>query len=78
MRKLRLLSLAFAFGVTPALAQIKPEIENPYAEYYATVVRVIDGDTLEVRVNLWPGLVAEYAVRVRDIDAPELRGADCP
>ena len=45
--------------------------------YTATVIRVIDGDTLEVRVELWPGLMAEYSVRVRGIDAPELRRVDC-
>ncbi|TGD44141.1 thermonuclease family protein [Pseudotabrizicola sediminis] len=47
---------------------------GPYA---ATVVRVIDGDTLQVNVALWPGLRAEYAVRVRDIGAPELFRPDC-
>ena len=78
MRKFACFSIALVFGAPSALAQSQPEIENPYAEYYATVVRVIDGDTLEVRVDLWPGLVAEYSVRVRDIDTPELRGADCP
>ncbi len=50
---------------------------NPYALYYATIVRVIDGDSIAVRVNLWPGLVAEYSVRVRGIDAPELRRVSC-
>ena len=45
--------------------------------YEATVVRVIDGDTIEVDVALWPGLRAEYAVRVRGIDAPELFRPDC-
>ncbi len=53
-------------------------VPNPYAEYYAEVVRVIDGDTLDVRVDLWPGLQAIYAVRIRGIDAPEMRGAACP
>lgn len=53
-------------------------LQNPYALYYAEVVRVIDGDTLDVRVDLWPGLQAVYAVRVRGIDSPELRGASCP
>lgn len=59
-----------------AAAQERPP--NPYALYFAEVVRVIDGDTLDVRVDLWPGLQAVYAVRVRGIDAPELREAACP
>jgi endonuclease YncB( thermonuclease family) len=37
------------------------------------VLRVIDGDTFEARVHLWPGLFATTRVRLRGIDAPELR-----
>src|SRR5690348_13647193 len=37
------------------------------------VLRVIDGDTFEARVHLWPGLTATTRVRLRGIDAPELR-----
>lgn len=39
----------------------------------AEVLRVIDGDTFEARVNLWPGLAITTRVRLRGIDAPELR-----
>ena len=60
---------------TSVLAQ---DIPSPYSEYYGTVERVIDGDTLVVRLDLWPGLEAIYSVRVRGVDAPELRGAKCP
>ncbi len=60
-----------------AKAQEKAVTNRFPGPYYATVVRVIDGDTLDVRVEVWPGLVAEYAVRVRGIDAPELRRVDC-
>ena len=41
----------------------------------AEVVRVIDGDTIEVRVRVWLGQFVETRVRLADIDAPELRGA---
>jgi endonuclease YncB( thermonuclease family) len=37
------------------------------------VVRVIDGDTFEARVHLWPGLYTTTRVRLRGIDAPELK-----
>lgn len=40
--------------------------------YSADVVRVIDGDTFEARVQLWPGLELDTKVRLRNIDAPEL------
>jgi endonuclease YncB( thermonuclease family) len=39
----------------------------------AEVVRVIDGDTFEARVHLWPGLDITTRVRLRGIDAPELK-----
>ena len=70
------IALAALFCLTRAGAA-QEEPANPYALYYAEVVRVIDGDTLDVRVDLWPGLQAIYAVRVRGIDAPELRRAGC-
>jgi len=41
--------------------------------YPAEVVRVIDGDTFEARVRVWPGLDVDTKVRLRNIDAPELR-----
>jgi len=40
--------------------------------YPADVVRVIDGDTFEARVRVWPGLDVNTKVRLRGIDAPEL------
>lgn len=40
--------------------------------YPADVVRVIDGDTFEARVQVWPGLDVDTKVRLRGIDAPEL------
>ena len=40
--------------------------------YPAEVVRIIDGDTFEARVRVWPGLDVNTKVRLRNIDAPEL------
>ena len=39
----------------------------------AEVVRVLDGDTFEARVHLWPGLEITTRVRLRGIDAPEMK-----
>ena len=39
------------------------------------VIRTIDGDTFEARVHLWPGLDLTTRVRLRGIDAPELKAA---
>jgi endonuclease YncB( thermonuclease family) len=43
------------------------------ASYAAEVLRVIDGDTFEARVRIWPGMDVTTKVRLRNIDAPELR-----
>lgn len=43
--------------------------------HFVDVVRVIDGDTFEARVHLWPGLEMMTRVRLRGIDAPEMKGA---
>jgi endonuclease YncB( thermonuclease family) len=40
--------------------------------YPAEVMRIIDGDTFEARVRVWPGLDVDTKVRLRGIDAPEL------
>ena len=45
--------------------------------YEGRVVRVIDGDTVAVRVAVWPGMSAETRVRIRGIDAPETHRPDC-
>jgi len=38
----------------------------------ASVVRALDGDTLEVQAHIWLGLELTQHVRIRGIDAPEL------
>ena len=49
-------------------------LAGPYA---AEVLRIVDGDTVEVRVRIWLGVDVTTLVRIRDIDAPELHG-HCP
>jgi endonuclease YncB( thermonuclease family) len=41
--------------------------------YPAEVIRVLDGDTFEARVRVWPGMDITTKVRLRGIDAPEMR-----
>jgi endonuclease YncB( thermonuclease family) len=43
----------------------------------AELVRVIDGDTIEVRALIWLDQLVTTRVRIRNIDAPELN-ARCP
>ena len=50
---------------------------NPALRHPVDVVRTIDGDTFEARVHLSPDLHLTTRVRLRGIDAPELK-ASCP
>ena len=54
-----------------------PVVRSPHSfdlqtVYPAEVVRIIDGDTFQARVQVWPGLSVDTKVRLRGIDAPEL------
>lgn len=40
----------------------------------AALVRVVDGDTIDVRARIWLRQEVETKVRLLDIDAPELKG----
>jgi micrococcal nuclease len=61
-----LLSLAPPLGAMDfAMRQIKGPIT-------ADVLRVLDGDTVEVRAYPWPQQSVDVLVRLRGIDAPEL------
>ena len=56
-----------------------PPTSNPLpsrttvGRYAVDVLRVIDGDTFEARVHVWPGLDLTTRVRLRGIDAPEMK-----
>ncbi|ABD04800.1 SNase-like nuclease [Rhodopseudomonas palustris HaA2] len=49
---------------------------NPAVRHPVDVLYIIDGDTFEARVHLWPGTDLATRVRLRGIDAPELK-AQC-
>ena len=44
----------------------------PRGGHPAEVVRVLDGDTFEARVKIWPGMEVTTRVRLRGIDAAEM------
>lgn len=62
--------LSVLFAPVVARADDGDRIEGPVT---AGVVNVRDGDTIEVEAHIWPGQVARVAVRLRGIDAPELK-----
>ena len=58
----------------PEPAAARPaELSSPRLGHPAEVLRVVDGDTFDARVHLWPGLDITTRVRLRGIDAPEMK-----
>ncbi|MCB1425445.1 MAG: thermonuclease family protein [Zhengella sp.] len=57
------------FSALPAAAQ--DTIRGPVE---AEVIRVIDGDSVLAVAQIWPGHSVTVSVRIRGVDAPELRG----
>ena len=41
--------------------------------YPVDVLRIFDGDTFEARVRIWPGHDVTTKVRLRSVDAPEMK-----
>ena len=66
-------SLAIAAALSIAAPVASQPLPGPIQ---ATVVRVVDGDTLVVDAAVWPKIVVNgISVRVHGIDTPERRGA---
>ncbi len=39
----------------------------------ARVVKVLDGDSFKADAHVWPGTIVTVAIRIRGVDAPEMR-----
>jgi endonuclease YncB( thermonuclease family) len=61
-----------ALAAVPTTAAPLANRLDPGLTYPADVLRIIDGDTFEARVRVWPGLDVDTKVRLRGIDAAEL------
>ena len=57
----------------PAPAPSKKQAVIVKASIQADVVRIIDGDSLEVKAFLWDGLEKKAIIRIKHINAPEKR-----
>ncbi|HXV26296.1 MAG TPA: nuclease [Alphaproteobacteria bacterium] len=69
MRKAGLFTVMGALGLAAILSRY--ELEGPVA---AEVLRVVDGDTLTVRAQIWIGQELTTNVRLSGVNAPELGG----
>ena len=58
-------------GASTTVALRRAILPGPYP---AEVLKVVDGDTFEARVRVWFGQEITTLVRIRGIDAPELKG----
>lgn len=78
MNRIPFLILALAFLVPlHAKAAGKQRGEFIVGPVLASLIRVIDGDTVLVEAMPWPGQYVRVSVRIRGIDTPELRSS-CP
>ncbi len=48
---------------------------NSATRHPASVIRTVDGDTFDARVSVWPGMELTTRVRLRGIDAPEIKAS---
>jgi micrococcal nuclease len=67
-----LITLLLAFHAQAFESGKRIEITGPVS---AEIIRVIDGDTILVAAKPWPQQTMEVYVRLRGIDAPELKSS---
>lgn len=64
-------SVLLLSALTATDAYAKETLSGPFP---AEVLRVVDGDTLDVRITVWLGQYLQTRVRLSGIDTPEKRG----
>jgi len=76
MWRWRILAILVGAGL---LASLRPAFAEPLAgPVAARVERIVDGDTVRVRAQIWIDQEVEIAVRIDGADAPELFRPRCP
>jgi endonuclease YncB( thermonuclease family) len=70
----RLCQTVVALAFSAAVCGVSSAAEILPGPFTASVERVVDGDTLGVRVTVWLGQEVGTLVRIRGVDAPEMRG----
>ena len=74
---LLLLSLIVSCGLAKTADAADNQWRSIAGPVSAQIVRIIDGDTVEVDAHPWPGHAVRVSVRLRGIDTPERRSR-CP
>ncbi|MBX3583882.1 MAG: thermonuclease family protein [Rhizobiaceae bacterium] len=70
---LRSLSLSIALSALVAPAPGPAAIKRVAGPVEATVLKVLDGDTFLAEAHVWPGHSVRINIRIRGIDAPEMK-----
>lgn len=65
-------SIGIVLGLGIAAATAQPDFPGPVQ---ATVQSVLDGDTLRALALVWPGHTVAVNIRIRGIDAPEMKSS---
>ena len=71
MKRLIILMIAI-FALTLPVSSEASGADATYGPYTAQLVRVLDGDTVEVKIALLPGLTYDTLIRLNGINAPEI------
>lgn len=64
---------ALLFCISPMLSSIALAGDKLIGPISARVLKVHDGDTLQVMAHIWPGHDVRVHVRIKGINAPELK-----
>lgn len=64
--------VVFAVALFFPVAMVAADVSDNL--YWGQVTDVYDGDSLTAEIALWPGQYVQAKVRIRGIDAPEIRG----
>jgi micrococcal nuclease len=68
-----ILSICFSCSLIKTVGAADNQWRSIAGPVTAQVIRIIDGDTLEVDAHPWPGHAVRVSVRLRGIDTPEKR-----
>jgi len=59
------------------MSDLSPNLDQwPLYRYHATLIRCVDGDTIEVACDLGMHITRVVHLRLRDVDTPEMYGRD--
>ena len=66
-------------NITPAIELARPRQDKLQRAVRAQIIKVVDGDTVQVRAEIWPNQYVITDIRIGGIDTPEKGGrAGCP